>query len=62
LGSNKQGRQNVIVDRIGYDKRRSYDLYEVRLWDGNYLYIWQAAWTSAGDKPYSRRSDCNGEL
>jgi len=30
LGSNKQGHQSVIVDRIGYDKRRSYDLYEAR--------------------------------
>ena len=39
LTSNKQGCQSVIVDRIGYDKRRSYDLYEVRLWDGNNLYL-----------------------
>jgi len=39
LDSNKQGRQSVIVDRIGYDKRRSYDLYEVQLWNGDNLQL-----------------------
>ncbi len=62
LDSNKQGRQSVIVDRIGYDKRQSYDLYEVRLWNGDNLQLQYTVETSAGEEPYSRRSDCNGEL
>ena len=30
MTSNKQGRQSVIVDRIGYDKEGAYGLYEAR--------------------------------
>ena len=61
LTSNKQGRQTVIVDRIGYDKE-GHTVY-TKLGNGTettYTYDKQRE-RLQGDEPYSGWSDCDGE-
>ena len=61
LTSNKQGRQSVIVDRIGYDKE-GHTVY-MKLGNGTettYIYDKQRERLQAIE-PYSGRSDCDGE-
>ena len=55
LSGNKQGRESVIVDRIGYDKDGHTVLYQAGQRHGDNLHLRQAAWTSAGDEAYGGR-------